>query len=91
MSRRVSALALVFTLHAVSVSALSAPVKRIDNTGNALAGSHVRASSSQSTFPASAVLDVLIRSDANGDNGLFFASDDHDQRLAISGFKGPRP
>jgi hypothetical protein len=83
----VSLLALV--LHAFCALTFSAPVKRVDSTGNVLTAARARSSSSQPTFTASAVLDGLIRSDANGDNGLFFANDDRDQRLAIAGFKGP--
>ena len=86
--RRASSTTLVAAICCALLGAAPS-VKRVDSTENLFTDAHVRSSSSQPTFPASALLDGLIRSDANGDNGLFFANDDHDQRFAIAGFKGP--
>ena len=50
----------VLALHVTCAAVHAAPEKRIDDRGNVLLGARVRSSSSQPTFPTSAVLDGLI-------------------------------
>jgi hypothetical protein len=90
VKRVASAVVAVLTLCCCTSSGAAAPaVKKIDSTDDVLAGARVRSSSGQPAFPTSAVLDGLIRSDANGDNGLFFANSDADERLAVANIHGP--